>query len=99
MQKMIQYIVVNFIRIKKSVQRIAIFDKNEKLKSFNNQNNCVINSITVIKIILINDAKTTLDKNTNIYNIKARDIYEKSLKQLIKEKTEKYLMMIMIQIV
>ena len=72
MQKMIQYIVVNFIRIKKSVQRIAIFDKNEKLKSFNNQNNCVINSITVIKIILINDAKTTLDKNTNIYNIKAK---------------------------
>ena len=25
----------------------------------------------------MNDAKTTLDKNTNIYNIKARDIYEK----------------------
>ena len=72
MQKMIQYIVVNFIRIKKSVQRIAIFDKNEKLKSFNNQNNCVINSITVIKIRLINDAKTILDKNTNIYNIKAK---------------------------
>ena len=66
----------------------AIFDKNEKLKSFNNQHSCVIDSITVKKMLLMNEAKTTLDKNSDIYNIKARDIYEKSLKKITKRKKD-----------
>ena len=36
----------------------------------------------------MNEAKTTLDKNEDIYNIKARDIFEKSLKKVIKRKTD-----------
>ena len=47
----------------------------------------------------MNEAKTTLDKNSDIYNIKARDIYEKSLKKSLKEKKMNYKMKIIMQIV
>ena len=39
----------------------------------------------------MNEAKTTLEKNTDIYNIKTRDIYEKSLKKINKRKSDIYI--------
>ena len=36
----------------------------------------------------MNEAKTTLDKNKDIYNIKARDIFEKFLNKVMKRKSE-----------
>jgi len=66
----------------------AIFDDNDKLISYDNKHICIIDSITIRKKLLMNEAKTTLDKNEDIYNIKARDIFEKSLKKVIKRKTD-----------
>ena len=39
-------------------------------------------------MLLMNGVKTTLDKNEDINNVKALDIFEKYLKKVIKRKSE-----------
>ena len=66
----------------------AIFDNKDKLIFYDNKHICIIDSIAIKKMLLMNEAKTTLDKNKDIYNIKARDIFEKFLKKVMKRKSE-----------
>ena len=65
----------------------AIFDDKDKLISYNNQLICIIYSITTTKMLLINEVKI-LDKNEDLCNIKARDIFEKIFEKSIKRKYE-----------
>ena len=64
------------------------FDNNEMIKDYNDNHNCIIDTMQIKKLKIMNEAKEALNNIEDIYNIKARDIFNNSIKKAIKRKSD-----------
>ena len=62
------------------------FDSNGNLKSFSDNHTCSIDTLQIQKLKIMNSAKDSLKNMEDIYTIKARDIFNNSIKKAIKRK-------------
>ena len=71
------------------MQKVFVkFDINEKIISYNNNHTSIMELLQIKKLKIMNDAKESLNKTEDIYNIKARDIFNNSIKKVIKRKSD-----------
>ena len=66
----------------------AKFDRNNTLISYNDQHSCIIDEKKIKSLKLKNEVKKLIGEENVIYDVKARNIFDTSVKKAIKRKSE-----------
>ena len=64
------------------------FDPKDKLLEYNDQHSCKVDEIAIQKIKILNRVKTSFKDTKDIFTIKAKDIFDNSIKKGTKRKND-----------
>ena len=64
------------------------FDPKDKLLEYNDQHSCKVDEIAIQKIKILNEVKTSFKDTKDIFTIKAKDIFDSSIKKATKRKND-----------